>query len=214
MGRTWFPLGIVVLSLIVDSFAVNTPVSGVFGIVALGCMSFYVPPRELFIWGVILTAVFSKALWLGASETGDWWTFAFRMATFIGGGVFCIVSASLRVRLETTRDDLLAILSSLPSPVLIADGNGTIQFCNKKMQELFGKQEKELMGGSFFSFFSDPQHRGQGISRFLNWIDNGVQSDASETFTILTDPPRKIRAVISITTLRENPSLLVSVIPS
>lgn len=210
IGHLWFPIAMVLLTLCVDTLVLDTTASGLLGLVALGCMSFYLHPRYLILWSLVLTLVFARFLGAGVTTSHDWWTFGIRVATFVTGAVGCVMASSLRLRLESARDNVQEVLSNLPVPVLIADGNGTIQFCNRQMEILFGSKGRDLMGGSFFNFFSDPLHRGQEIARFLSWVDYGVKDDEPVSFTLLTDPPMKIEGKISVTTFDKKPSLVFS----
>lgn len=193
----------------IDVAVVQTTVSGLAGLLVLACLAFVLKPVEVVCWAVIYVIAFFCLLVFNSGQVIQWPTIFIRVTTLVVGSVVCVTSSVLRYRTLASRDELHRLLMSLPVPALVADGDGVIQICNDRMFALFTTSESEMLGVSFFSYFSDPDHRGKEIARYVGWIDRGVNEAETLTFALSTDPPIRMQGSVSVASLNQRKAVVV-----
>jgi PAS domain-containing protein len=207
--RFWIPSGLLVMAVLVDVAVIQTTVSGLLGLLVIAALAFVLRPLEVAAWTGIYSCTFFGLLVLNAQGDFQWDTIIIRVSTLAVGGIVCVASAELRSRIQASRDELHQLLITLPVPALVADGDGVIQICNDRMVALFAASGSEIVGASFFTHFSDPDHRGQEISRYVRWVDSGVNAGESAVFVLNTNPPVRMQGTVCVASLKQRKAVIV-----
>jgi PAS domain-containing protein len=202
-----------VLVLLMDALVPQTTVSGLVGLLVLACLAFILKPMEVVIWTLIFTAAFVIRLIWEAGPDIHWGTVTVRASTVFLGGIVCVILCMLRVRVHASRDDLLHVIMSLPVPALVANGDGIIKLCNDRMASMFADSGHDLIGSSFFSFFSDPKRQGRAIARYVEWIDLGVVPKEEVAFDLRNSPISNVMGSVSTCTLQGRRYVIVCLRP-
>jgi len=151
-------------------------------ILMLFAMAFRLKPGALVLWSIVFAGVsfflISYGLHLGSflnSEKINEGSFSFsrtvvRSFSVLASGILCALVSRQRIRLASSANELLSILTSLPVAVVVADKSGAISFANKRALDEFVTSSSSLLGSSFFSLFSDPA--GNIIEKYSTLIES------------------------------------------
>lgn len=108
-------------------------------------------------------------------------TIVVRSLGFAVSGMIAVAMNKGRANLGRNHRYLLDMLERLPCAVAVSDSSGTLLFANKRALVMLKKTSTEVVGLSFFSFFTSPEHRGHDIQSYLRLADGDVSLETNLT---------------------------------
>ncbi len=105
-----------------------------------------------------------------ASEHPYFWLFQ-RSALFV---VICGMSIYLsyyRTDTERNLSRFRSLLRNLPAPVMLSDAAGNIVYANEALAPFLRQSSSEIMGKSFFNFFTRSKMKGEFIRFYFDLFD-------------------------------------------
>lgn len=178
----WFAaiglLAVFVLDRIAHAIFGDVTVAPLVAVILLAAIALRLTPIQLLLWTpvyallcfLLLTYWRASFTWQDKQLPGDWmsatffWRAVVRAATVLVAGVLCALLSRQRERLQALVDETTAVMTALPSGVLISDPSGFISFANDKAVEALGVCRGDLLGSSFFSLLTAPH--GNTIEKY------------------------------------------------
>lgn len=209
------PLLGLLLIIIIDRSASSVLLTPLLSVCLLGILSFRLDTKVLVFWFLVLAinVVFSlidnPGMKIGTQTNPA--TIIVRSIGFLVSGLIAISLNRGRLRLMRNHHNLLELIERLPCAVIVSDLSGTILFFNKTASTKLGKSTSEVIGLSFFSFFTSPEHRGHSIQNYLKIGDREVATETNLTIMTNSQTGQSVRAT-QIPMNLEDQKCIVSVI--
>ena len=189
-----FPGIYLVVVLIADYYWPGGLLTPFFVTVGLLLMAIFFKPRHMIPWAIIYATVVVTILlnptiyrllahrpYLNQSVS----PYLRATANIIVAFLSCYLCVALDW-MGRTKEDLVALLSRMPSPIVVSDANGHILYFNDKVGELLPSfvhhSEKNRTARNYFDFFSPAKNQGRTISRYLNQIENSSHHEFLELY--------------------------------
>lgn len=174
-------------------------------VIALAAIALRLKPGQILLWCLaytilcflLLTYWRGSFVWVPQALPEDFLSPAFfaraavRSTTVLVAGALCALLSRQRQKLQTAVDETTAVMTALPSAVLISDPSGFISFANDKAADTLRTGKDELVGASFFSLITSPE------------------GNTIEKYTSLGELPGENSGVIKLQ-LRRNPDMRFS----
>lgn len=132
------------------------------------------------IWGTVILALVDNPGGKAGSDL-NFPTIVVRSLGFAVSGMIAVAMNKGRANLGRNHRYLLDMLERLPCAVAVSDSSGTLLFANKRALVMLKKSGPEVVGLSFFSFFTSPEHRGHDIQSYLRLADGNVSIENNLT---------------------------------
>ena len=104
-------------------------------------------------------------------------------------GIGAMTGASLAVflciqrgRLIQDHEQMLAVLSKMPVPLVLSDENGDVLFVNLQASALLKVTDEEARGDSFFSLLESTTQKGTAVQRYLAIFDSRKTTEIEDTY--------------------------------
>lgn len=115
-----------------------------------------------------------------------------RSLTVLLAGGLCALLRLQRDRLETAVEETVAVMTALPSGVLISDSSGLISFANEKAAQLLHVKVENLVGSSYFSLLNAPE--GNTIERYSRLAELPGEKSEKMILQMRKDPAISVGA--------------------
>lgn len=177
-------LGLLVIG-VVDHSISSVLLTPALSICLLGLLALRLDPKILMLWFFIIwgTVILSLVENPGGKSGTDlnFPTIVVRSLGFAVSGMIAVAMNKGRASLGRNHRHLLDMLERLPCAVAVSDSSGTLLFANKRALHMLKKTSVEVVGLSFFSFFTSPEHRGHDIQSYLHLADGDVSVETNLT---------------------------------
>lgn len=134
----------------------------------------------LIIWGTVIVALVDNPGGKAGTDL-NFPTIVVRSLGFAVSGMIAVAMNKGRASLGRNHRYLLDMLERLPCAVAVSDSSGTVLFANKRALLMLKKASAEVVGLSFFSFFTSPEHRGHDIQAYLQLADGNTSMENNLT---------------------------------
>jgi PAS domain S-box-containing protein len=142
--------------------------------IALAIFALFLSPRAVFWWAVALFIPVVLTLWLipnnGVRESVTF--VALRSIAYVALAWVAVGLSRYRRDSERRTEGLLTLFDSLQAPIVVSDIDGNVKFANRVCCDLLGRSAEEIKDGNFFALFSQADHRGKSIERYLKFFEN------------------------------------------
>jgi PAS domain-containing protein len=150
----------------------------VLSVLCLAGLTFYLSPKQIMVWtlGFVLISFLLLTFWRYSFVPGGPYVApdqktgfslargGVRSATVLLAGGLCALLGLQRERLQAAVAETVAVMTALPSGVLISNSSGLISFANEKVAQILGAKVEDLIGSSFFSLLTSPE--GNTIEKY------------------------------------------------
>jgi len=195
----------VALIVIADRTIHTVLLTPMLSICLLGILAFRLEPRVLTFWFVVLILLVILALIQNPENKlnpdASMETVIVRSFAFMVAGSMAVAMNKSRFNRIRNHLDLLHILELFPSAVVVSDSTGTLLFANKKASAMLGRSIGDVIGLSFFTFFTSPEQRGYAIRDYLRIIEQAVSAEKTN-LSYLTES--KVRKSVNATQIPIN----------
>ena len=143
----------------------------VLSVLCLAGLTFYLPPKQILIGtlGFVLVSFLLLTFWRYSFVPGGPFVApdqksgfslaraAVRSVTVLLAGGLCALLGLQRERLQAAVSETVAVMTALPSGVLISNSSGLISFANERAARILDAKIEDLIGSSFFSLLTSPE---------------------------------------------------------
>ena len=171
-GHLW-ALCLLLLMILLEIVTPAT-ISPLMSMMAFGIFANRMRPGVVAFWVLIFsftTLLFLTEPWLPTHPHDDTMTAWIRFGTIFIGGMGAVVLSFDRSRIAEGFLQMISVLEKLPTPVIIADSQGSIVFMNNGALKLLDATAEEVRGASYFSFVADAE-KGRTVQRYLDFVDS------------------------------------------
>ena len=165
----------------------------------LGILALRLEPRILTFWFVVL--IFVVILTFIKNSDTSIGTVIVRSFAFMVSGSMAVAMNKSRFNRIHNHLDLLHVLELFPSAVVVSDASGTLLFANKKASAMLGRSIGDVIGLSFFTFFTSPEQRGFAIRDYLRIVEQATSAEKTN-LSYLTE--FKVRKSVNATQIPIN----------
>lgn len=177
-------VGLVVIAAI-DRSVSTVLVTPTLSICLLGLLALRLGTKILTFWFVVIWIMVILALVNSpggkAGPDVNFQTVLVRSLGFAVAGTIAVSMNKGRANLSRNHRHLLDILKRLPCAVAVSDTCGTVLFANRRILAMLKKDAREVLGLSFFSFFTSPERRGDEIQSYLRLADGNTAIETNLT---------------------------------
>ena len=175
--RHWlFPGAVLVGLLLFDlKFLPNATITPVCSFLILALLAFTLAPVPMIFWSCAYTfaaifVIYNPDIFRPGLPNHTL-IHEIRTVTSILGGVLAVLLCFNRLKISQQSEQLALLVSEIPVPFVLSDGNGEIVLMNKRAAELLGVADRATAGDSYFSLLTDINRKGDCIQRYLEIFD-------------------------------------------
>jgi hypothetical protein len=176
-----------VVIITVDHFVGSVLLAPTLNIFLLAVLAVRLEPRVVTQWFIVtsLVTVYSLNDNVGFPAGPDFspGTVAVRSLSFIASGALAVAMNRYLFKINLHNRHLVEMLHKLPCPVVVSDAAGALLFSNRKASEMLQKDEQDLLGQSFFTFFVSSEQRGNAIQSYMKLTDEDQPREVELTLT-------------------------------
>lgn len=169
------PFLALVVIVVVDRAVGSVLLAPTLDIFLLAVLAVRLEPKAVTRWFVItsLVTIYSLADNAGYAASPDFspGTVAVRSISFLASGLLAVTMNRYLFNLNQNNRHLVEMLNQLPCPVVVSDAAGALLFSNRKAAEMLKKEEREMIGKSFFAFFASSEQRGNTVQNYIKLTD-------------------------------------------
>lgn len=189
VGNYLLPLLAQIAIVIVDHLVGSVLLAPTLNIFLLAVLAVRLEPRAVTLWFIVtsLVTVYSLNDNAGFPFEPDFspGTVAVRSFSFIASGALAVAMNRYLFKINQHNRHLVEMLYELPCPVVVSDAAGALLFSNRKASKMLEKDERDLLGQSFFAFFISSEQRGNAIQSYMRLTDEEQPREVE--LTLATD---------------------------
>ena len=155
-------------------------------------LSFRLEPLQLVPFAVAFTIAIYYSLHSMQSfrpeSLAAWISISLRIVSFCIASILAMLFSRYRGQTQVQQNQTLAILISLPMPVMISDALGTLIFANNEVAEFLKIPREELQGANYIKLFMAHQDEGTAMRDYIKLFQVSPPSDTEEVLGGRTQP--------------------------
>jgi len=115
-----------------------------------------------------------------------------RSLTVLIAGGLCALLSLQREQLQNAVDETVAVMTALPSGVLISDSSGLISFANDRAAQILNVAVENLLGSSYFSLLTLPE--GNTIEKYAALSELPGENSGRLMMSLRKEPNKRLVA--------------------
>jgi hypothetical protein len=156
-------------------FLPGANITPVCGFLILAVLAFILPPAPMILWACVYSCAVVFTIYnpdiFRSGPPDHQLIHKIRSVSVLLGASFAVVLCFNRLKACKKSEQLNLLVSEIPVPFVLSDGNGEIILMNMQASRLLGVPGRKIEGESYFSLLTDAQQKGNAIQKYLEIFD-------------------------------------------